>query len=146
MPIRKKADLLNLQDFNYIKIDDSLLSDDLFDIIDFPDKLTSGKNLIKIRMQNGRFVDGSEVYIEILDFNGNPIYYEPLRYIEKDGTRVIAIYVYPDTPPGTARVYIASRLLIDDDGNEIEFSNDPNSVRVFSESDEYQCKHAECDI
>ena len=79
MPIRKKADLINLQDFNYIKIDDSLLSDDLFDIIDFPDKLTSGKNLIKIRMQNGRFVDGSEVYIEILDFNGNPIYYEPLR-------------------------------------------------------------------
>ena len=127
MPIRKKADLLNLQNLEYIKIDDSLLSSELFDIIDFPEKLTAGKNLFKIRMQNGRFVDGSEVYIDIVDFNGNAIYYEPLKYVEKDGTRVISIYVYPDTPPGPARVFIAGRLAIDDDGQVIEFSTDPNA-------------------
>ena len=127
MPIRKKAELLNLQNLEYIKIDDSLLSSELFDIIDFPEKLTAGKNLFKIRMQNGRFVDGSEVYIDVVDFNGNAIYYEPLKYVEKDGTRVISIYVYPDTPPGPARVFIAGRLAIDDDGQVIEFSTDPNA-------------------
>jgi hypothetical protein len=52
---------------------------------------------------------------------------------------------------GDTRLYFLLKNIIDDrnlklENTELEFSNDPNSVRVFSESDEYQCKHAECDI
>ena len=132
MAIRKKAELLNLKDFGtYIELDDSLLSNNLFEILDFPEKLTAGKNLFKIRMQNDRFVDGSEVFIEILDFNGNPIYYEPLKYMEKDGTRVIAVYIYPETSPGAATIYVAGRIAIDSQGNDIPFSRDNSSNDYF---------------
>ena len=48
MPIRKKVDKLNLSQFNtFIERDESLLSNGLFDILDFPEKLTAGKNLFK---------------------------------------------------------------------------------------------------
>ena len=30
--------------------------------------------------------------------------------------------------------------------SKIDFSNDPNSVKVYSESDDYQCLHNNCDI
>ena len=79
MSIRKKAELFNLEKFEYDYIDRSPTSNRLFGIVDFPDKLTAGKNLFKIRMQNVRFVDNCKVYIDIVDYNGDPIYYEPLN-------------------------------------------------------------------
>ena len=128
MPIRNKVDLINLKDFSsYIEFDNSLLSTGLFDIVDFPEKLTAGKNLFKIRMQNDRFADGSKVYIEVLDYNGTPLFYKPLQYIEKDGTRVVSIYIYPNTSPGNAIVYVAGRIKIDNQGNNIPFSRDAAS-------------------
>ena len=92
--------------------------------------MTSGKNLFKIRANTTNFVQDSRIYVEILDFNGNPIYNEPLDYIEKDGTRVIAVYIYPDTSPGIATVYLAARigrLTSRDRGQAIPFSRDYNS-------------------
>ena len=128
MAIRKIAEYKDLRKLRtIIERDTSLLSNGLFDIVDFPEKLTAGKNLFKIRMQNDRFVDKSTVQVEILDFNGTPIYHEPLNYIEKDGSRVVAIYVYPDTAPGVATVYVAGRLANTIEGDPIEFSDDPNS-------------------
>jgi len=52
---------------------------------------------------------------------------------------------------GDTRLYFLLKNIIDDrnlklENTELEFSNDPNNVQVFSESDEYQCKHVECDI
>ena len=52
---------------------------------------------------------------------------------------------------GDTRLYFLLKNIIDDRNLKIEnakldFSNDPNSVQIFSESDEYQCKHVECDI
>ena len=52
---------------------------------------------------------------------------------------------------GDTRLYFLLKNIIDDrnlklENSELEFSNDPNNVQVFSESDGYQCKHAECDI
>ena len=54
------------------------------------------------------------------------IYYEPISYLEADGTRVIAIYIYPDTPYGTATVYVAGRASRDLNGRRIRFSQDVN--------------------
>jgi len=52
---------------------------------------------------------------------------------------------------GDTRLYFLLKNIIDDrnlklENAELEFTNDPNNVQVFSESDEYSCKHAECDI
>jgi len=53
---------------------------------------------------------------------------------------------------GDTRLYFLLKNIIDDrnlkiENAELDFSNDPNNnVRVFSESDEYQCKSGACDI
>ena len=127
MAIRKKAFKQNLiEEYDYLTIDEQPFSDGFFNIVEFPDKLKAGKNLFKIRTNTQIFVDNSLIHVEVVDFNGDPIYVEPLQYIEKDGTRVIAIYIYPDTSPGIARVYVAGRLQFYG-GSNIPFSRDFNS-------------------
>lgn len=112
MPLRKKVSYVGLKDFDYLIRDTSLTSPDFFNIVHFPEKFKAGKNLFKLRAHPSNLVNFSEIFIEILDFNGNPVYYEPLNYIEKDGTRVIAVYIYEDTPPDTCTVYLAGRTAV----------------------------------
>ena len=52
---------------------------------------------------------------------------------------------------GDTRLYFLLKNIIDDrnlkiENSNLDFSNDPNNVQVFSESDEYQCKSGACDI
>lgn len=129
MALRKKVSYFGLKDLPYDIVDTDPLSLDYFRIIDFPDNLQAGKNLIKIRSHPENFADGSEIYIEILDFNGDPIYYEPLNYLEPGGTRVISIYIYPDTAPGGATVYLAGRATRNvDTGETYKYSTDSNNI------------------
>ena len=112
--IRKTVPYRGIKDISTIEIFDTTpTSDNYFNVLQIPDRLTSGKNLIKLNAANNTLVDNSEIHIEILDYNGDPIYFEPLTYLEQDGTRVIAIYVYPTTSPGLATLYIAGRALVD---------------------------------
>ena len=51
---------------------------------------------------------------------------------------------------GDTRLYFLLKNIVDDTrlkstGQSLDFAEDPN-VKVFSESDEYQCKQGECDI
>tara|TARA_B100000427_G_scaffold97670_1_gene80381 strand:- start:196 stop:408 length:213 start_codon:yes stop_codon:yes gene_type:complete len=50
---------------------------------------------------------------------------------------------------GDTRLYFLLKNIREDrkmiTDRSIDFSNDPN-VKIFSESDEYQCKQGECDI
>ena len=132
MPIRKRVSYVGYKDFQYRIIDTDPISANYFNVVHFPERLTAGKNLIKIQASAGVLVENAEIYIEVLDFNGNPIYVQPLRYIEKDGTRVISIYVYPDTSPGPATVYLASRALVNvETGEQIPFSRDFNSPDFY---------------
>lgn len=132
MPIRKRVSYVGYNDFQYRIIDTDPISANYFNIVHFPERLTAGKNLIKIQASAGVLVENAEIYIEVLDFNGNPIYVQPLRYIEKDGTRVISIYVYPDTSPGPATIYLASRVLVDvETGDTIPYSRDFNSPDFY---------------
>jgi hypothetical protein len=112
MPLRKKVSYVGLKDFDYLIRDTSLTSPDFFNIVHFPEKFKAGKNLFKLRAHPSNLVNFSEIFIEILDFNSNPVYYEPINYIEKDGTRVIAVYIYEDTPPDTCTVYLAGRTAV----------------------------------
>jgi hypothetical protein len=52
---------------------------------------------------------------------------------------------------GDTRLYFLLKNIVDDsklkeNNTNLDFSNDPNNVKVFSESDEYQCKQGACDI
>ena len=109
MPLRKRVSYIGLRDLSYSIIDTSENSPNYFRILEFPEKFKAGKNLFKIVGNRDNLVDGCEIQVEILDYNSNPIYYEPLRYIEKDGTHVVAVYIYPDTSPGECTVYLTAR-------------------------------------
>ena len=91
-----------------VLIEDTLITSRYFEVEDFPAQLTAGKNLFKLQGNQFLLAAGRDVIIEIIDRQGNTIYHEVLDYIEPDTQqRVIAIYIYPDTPGGFATVYIA---------------------------------------
>ena len=101
---RKEAVYKGLQYIDVWKTDTTLTSPDYFQISEFPIRLTSGKNLFKFRGHPTNLRVGSYLNIEILDYNGDPIYHEVVNYIDEDKSRVIAIYIYEDTSPGDCTI------------------------------------------
>ncbi len=98
---------------NYIPTfftDTSLTSEDIFKITEFPLRLTAGKNLFKLQGNAENLKIGSNIECEVLDSNGDAIYSELLSYIDEDKSRVFAIYVYEDTPPGPATVTLIGEV------------------------------------
>ena len=108
---RKEAVYKGLQFIDVWRTDSSLTSPDYFQISDFPLRLTAGKNLFKLRGNPNNLKIGSYLNIEILDYNGDPIYHEVLNYIDEDKSRVIAIYIYEDTSPGDCIVTLVGEAL-----------------------------------
>ena len=88
--------------------DTSELSPELFVITEFPTKLTAGKNILKLRGNSKNLKLDALLHVEIIDYNNQPIYHESTTYIGEDRSRVIAIYIYPDTPPGEARITLTT--------------------------------------
>ena len=84
--------------------DTSLTSPDYFQITEFPTRLTAGKNLFKLRGHPTNLRVGGVLGIEVLDYNGDPIYTEVVDYIDEDKSRVIAIYIYSETSPGDCNI------------------------------------------
>ena len=84
--------------------DTSLTSPDYFQITEFPTRLTAGKNLFKLRGHPSNLRVGGVLNLEVLDYNGDPIYTEVVDYIDEDKSRVIAIYVYSETSPGDCTI------------------------------------------
>jgi hypothetical protein len=83
-----------------------------FRITEFKDTFTGGKN--------GFLIEGSEylketteVKIEILDVEGNTVYYEPGEGIPEyyEGlSKVVSVHVYEDTPIGAAKITVLGEL------------------------------------
>jgi hypothetical protein len=84
--------------------DTSLTSPDYFQITEFPTRLTAGKNLFKLRGHPTNLRVGGVLNLEVLDYNGDPIYTEVVDYIDEDKSRVIAIYIYEETSPGDCTI------------------------------------------
>ena len=110
--------------------DNSATSPAFFDIVEFPKKFTAGKNLIKLRANPTNLVPESNIQFEILDSNGTPLYYEFVDYLEDDNSRVIAIYVYRDTPPGLGTVYFAARARNIPQLNQFDIPSDGVSINM----------------
>ena len=92
-------------------IDTDRLSPRYLRITYLPEEFKLGKNLIKIRPDIPLFVESSQLYVEIIDYNGNPIYHEiELNTETNDNFIIISVYIYEDTPPGPCAVYILGTL------------------------------------
>jgi hypothetical protein len=79
-----------------------------FRITEFKDTFTGGKNGFLIEGSE-YLMETTEIKIEILDVEGNPIYFEPGQGIPQyyEGvSKVVAVYVYEDTPIGLANITI----------------------------------------
>jgi len=101
---RKEAVYKGLEFIDVYFTDTSATSPDYFQISEFPTRLTSGKNLFKLRGHPTNLKVGGSLNIEVLDYNGDPIYTQVVDYIDEDKSRVIAIYVYDNTSPGDCTI------------------------------------------
>jgi hypothetical protein len=119
--IKKYAEVLtqNLTNYQTYVVDLSPNST-YFRITEFKDTFTGGKNGFLIEGSE-HLKETTEIKIEILDVNGNPIYYEPGNGVPEyyEGvSKVIAVYVYDDTPIGNAKITILGELktYVDENG------------------------------
>ena len=107
--------------------DNSLTSPDYFQITEFPTRLTAGKNLFKLRGHPTNLKVGGILNMEVLDYNGDPIYSEVIDYIDEDKSRVIAIYIYTETSPGDCTItLIAEASTINGAPVPIDWQGRPN--------------------
>jgi len=107
--------------------DTSLTSPEYFQISEFPTRLTAGKNLFKLRGHPTNLRVGGVLNLEVLDYNGDPIYTEIVDYLEEDKSRVIAIYIYSETSPGDCTVtLVAEAVTIQGAPVPIEWQGRPN--------------------
>ena len=124
---RKEAIYKGLRDIPVYFEDTSLTSPDYFQITEFPLRLTAGKNLFKLRGHPTNLKLGGQIGLEVLDYNGNPIYYEIVNYLDEDKSRVIAIYIYTDTSPGDCTItIIAESTVINGAPTPQEWQGRPN--------------------
>jgi hypothetical protein len=100
-----------LSSFQTFLVDESPNST-YFKITEFKDTFTGGKNGFLIEGSE-HLKETTEIKIQILDVAGNPVYYEPGNGVPEyyEGTsKLIAVYVYEDTPIGEAKITILGEL------------------------------------
>ena len=125
--IKKFSPFQNLSGFG-VFLTDTNPNSEYFRITELGENLTGGKN--------GFLIEGSEclketteIKIEILDVNGNPVYFEPgggsPEYFE-GLSKVVGVYIYEDTPIGLGKITILGELkdYFDEEGNKIEIPDD----------------------
>ena len=117
--IKSYSPFLNLSNYSTFLVDVNPNSD-YFRITEFKESFTGGKN--------GFLIEGSEylketteIKIEILDVEGNPIYFEPGNGIPEyyEGlSKLVSVHIYGDTPIGIGKITILGELknYIDSDG------------------------------
>ena len=120
--IKSFSPFQNLSNFQTFLVDDNPLSD-YFRITEFKDTFTGGKNGFLI--EGSEFLkETTEVKIELLDVEGNPIYFEPGNGIPEyyEGTsKLVSVHVYDDTPIGLGKITILGELknYVDENGSVI---------------------------
>ena len=109
--IKSFAPFQNLTNFQVFE-NDTLSTSEYFRITELSETLTGGKNGFLI--EGSEFLkETTEVKIEILDVEGNPIYFEPGKgtpdYYEGNST-LVSVHVYDDTPIGIGKITILGEL------------------------------------
>ena len=109
--IKSYAPFLNLSNFQVFENDEQPNSE-YFRITELNETLTGGKNGFLIEGSE-HLKESTEIKIEILDVDGNPIYFEPgdgvPEYYEGN-SKLIAIHVYDDVSIGIGKITILGEL------------------------------------
>ena len=92
-------------------VDTTDTSPNYFDVIYLPNRFTAGNNLLKLKGNSDTLLSKADVFVEVLDAIGNPLYFEVLDYQDDDGTVCIQVEVTEKTAPGNCTVYIATRAI-----------------------------------
>lgn len=108
-----------LLDKNYYIADNSDTSPNYFDIVQFPDTVGGGKSLIVFRGNGNYLRIGSDIDVEILDVNGNPLYWEFTNLIDRFKQYYLSLYVYDVTADGIGTVIFTGEASRDLYGNAI---------------------------
>jgi len=111
---RGKENLIAAQ--TYIT-DRSANSPSYFVINNYPTEFTSGKNAIRLLGTSNKLKPGSEVFVEVLDAAGNPVYAEINNYVDQHNNFVISVWVYDDAVRGIGSVTLLGTALVDENNN-----------------------------
>ena len=115
LELRRKSKIY-LKSERVVIEDNSPLSEEFFGLSDFPKYFGEGKNSFRIRPRFGSLKPNTQIDIEIIDANGNPIYWEIPSYKDDDQSRLISVWVYDvvdrkyNTPDGPCEVIIVGTL------------------------------------
>lgn len=124
-----KKSLTGLRNMSFPFVDQTQRAEHTFHLYDFPETFYLGKNPFKIFVDKENLVEGSQIFIDIIDPKGNSLYYKVSNQISPDRTRTIIVHVYDTTPIGECQVLIAGRLSKNPlNGQKIPFSNEPTNV------------------
>jgi hypothetical protein len=102
--IRKVVTKLNLSTVP-VYINDTKSYSDYFSLSQFDRYFTSGKNGFLIT-GTSYLTPQSEIILELIDSNGNPVFLNPITNYSEGGGRLISVEVYENTPPGPGNLYI----------------------------------------
>ena len=129
--IKKFSSFQNLSGYGVL-INDTNPNSTYFRITELGENFTGGKN--------GFLIEGSEclketteIKVEILDVNGNPIYFEPGKgapgYYE-GLSKVVGVYIYEDTPIGLGKITVLGELksYFDENDNKVDIPDDWKGV------------------
>ena len=109
--IKSYSPLLNLSNFQVFENDETPNSE-YFRITELSETLTGGKNGFLIEGSE-HLKESTEIKIEILDVEGNPIYFEPgdgLPEYYEGNSKLISIHVYDDVSIGIGKITILGEL------------------------------------
>jgi hypothetical protein len=119
--IKKYAENLtqNLTTFQTF-VNDVNSNSEYFRITEFKDTFTGGKNGFLIEGSE-HLKESTEIRIQLLDVQGNSIYYEPGNGIPEyyEGiSKLVAVHIYEDTPIGLGKITILGELktYVDENG------------------------------
>lgn len=124
---RKEIAYQGLIDLDVFIDDLSDNSPDYFRVTKLNAEFTAGPNIFKFKGNPPLFPEDALVYIEILDSNGDPIYYETDLDLESsEQNAIVTVFVNEDTPPGPGFIILCSTLKSDIDGTLL----DPSVINV----------------
>ena len=133
LPLKIKSKQ-NLSKYRVLVEDSSATSDEYFSIVEFPEYLGEGKNLLRIKTNPNLFEPNTQIFIEVLDPNGTPVYWEIPNHRENDNSRLISIWVYGDRTDrynngkGIGEIILLGTLATTSEGNQVptDFKKIPN--------------------
>jgi len=99
-------------------IKDTTPNSSYFQIRELRDVFHGGKNAFLI--EGSELLNpGTEVLVEILDSNGDPIFHQPIPDYAEGKARVISVEIYADTPPGPAEITVLGEAYYNENGDDI---------------------------